>query len=167
MGKIVKDGFAFMRYVNSGLIRKIDDLPELKNKLIMLSESKSHIEMSRYANLLGEHIVKNIGIDRSETVEESFKECFEINVRWQNKEVKFQEALRVAGKMNRLAREVNNPIHAKVYRAMGQIAATPHVRWHALVVSEYAVVLTNLLYPKDIDKVKEEREFQIELMSKV
>lgn len=25
MGKIVKDGFAFMEYVNSGLIRKIDD----------------------------------------------------------------------------------------------------------------------------------------------
>lgn len=163
MGKIIKDGFAFMRYVNSGLIRKIDDLPELKNKLIMLSESKSHVEMSKYAILLGDHILKITGVERSEVIDE----CFEINVRWQKKEVKFQEALRIAGKMNRLAREEKNPIHAKGYRAMGQLAATPHVRWHALVVSEYAVVLINLLYPQDIDKVKEEREFQIELMRKV
>jgi hypothetical protein len=47
---------------------------------------------------------------------------------------------------------------------MGQVAATPHVRWHALVASEYAIVITNLMYPKDFDKVREERELQIKLM---
>ncbi len=32
MGKIIKDGFTFVQYANSGLIRKIDDIAELKNK---------------------------------------------------------------------------------------------------------------------------------------
>ena len=85
----------------------------------------------------------------------------------ENREAKFQEALQVAGKMNTLAREEKNPVRAKVLRAMGQVAATPHVKWHALVVSEYAIVIINLLYPQNFDKFKEEREFQIELMNLV
>lgn len=163
MGRIIKDGFQFMTYVNSGLIRKIDDLPELKYRLIMLGESKTHIEMSEYALLLGEHLLNISGIERSLAIEE----CFSVNIKWQNKEVKFQDALKVAGKMNRLARDEKNPIRAKVLRAMGQVAATPHVKWHALVVSEYAIVIINLLYPSNFDKIKEEREFQIELMNQV
>jgi hypothetical protein len=103
------------------------------------------------------------GIERSMAIEE----CFSVNIKWQNKEVKFQDALQVAGKMNRLARDEKNPLHAKVLRAMGQVAATPHVKWHALVASEYAIVIINLLYPNNLDKVKEEREFQIELMNKI
>lgn len=163
MGKIIKDGFAFMEYVNSGLIRKIDDIPELKNKLIMLSELKTHIELSKYSLFLAEHILNVSGIERSAAIEE----CFTINTKWQNREVKFQDARQVAGMINSLAREEKNLIKAKVLRAMGQVAATPHVKWHALVASEYAIVIINLMYPKNFDKVKEERELQIELMKNV
>ncbi len=53
MGKIIKDGFHFMEYVNSGLIRKTNDIPEFKNELITLSELKTHIEMlSHWSNKL-------------------------------------------------------------------------------------------------------------------
>ncbi len=163
MGKIVKDGFAFMEYVNSGLIRKIDDIPELKNRLITLSETKTHIEMSKYALLLAEHILNVSGMERFTEIDE----CFIILTKWQVKKAKFQEALEVAGKLNSLAREEKNQVKVKVLRAMGQIAATPHVRWHPLVASEYAVVMINLMYPNNQDKVKEERELQIELMKSV
>ena len=163
MGKIIKDGFAFMEYANSGLIRKIDDIPELKNELITLSELKTHIEMSKYALLLAKHILKVSGMERSATIDE----CFTMNRKWQNREVKFQAALEVAGLINDLARVEKNLIKAKALRALGQVAATPHVRWHALVASEYAIVMINLMYPKDFDKVKEERELQIELMKSV
>jgi hypothetical protein len=40
---------------------------------------------------------------------------------------------------------------------MGQVAATPHVRWQALIASDYAVALINLMYPNDLDEVKKER----------
>lgn len=163
MGKIIKDGFHFMEYVNSRLIRKIDDIPELKNKLITLSELKTHIEMSTYALLLAEHILNLSGIERSAVIEE----CFTIITKWQDRETKFQDALQVAGMINSLAREEKNLIKAKALRAMGQVAATPHFRWHALVASEYAIIIINLMYPKNFDKVKEERELQIELMKNV
>lgn len=69
--------------------------------------------------------------------------------------------------VNGLARGEKDPVKAKVLRAMGQVAATPHVRWHALAASEYAIVIINLMYPDDLDKVKEERGLQIELMRSV
>lgn len=72
--------------------------------------------------------------------------------------------MQVAGTINSLAHDEKNMIKAKVLRAMSQVAATPHVRWHALVASEYAVDITNLMFTKDVNKVKDERELEIELM---
>lgn len=163
MGKIIKDGFMFVQYANAGLIRKIDDIPELKYELIRLSELKNHVEMADYALLLAEHIMEISGIEYSTEL----AECMEILPKWQNREVKFQEALEVAGKINNLAREEKDQVKAKALRAMGQIVATPHVRWHPLVASEYAVVMINLLYPEDMEKVRLERELQISMMKNV
>lgn len=160
MGKH-KDGHSYMNCV--GIIRKIDDIPELKERLIDVSESKSHEQMSKYSLLLAEHILKVSNIECNSDI----TECFDINIKWQEGKVKFQDARNVAFKINRLAREEKDPVRVKVLRAMGQVAATPHVKWHALIASDYAITLINLLYPNDFDEVKKEREIQIELMKSV
>jgi hypothetical protein len=160
MGKH-KDGHSYMSCV--GLIRKIDDIPELKERLIDVSESKSHKEMSKYSLLLAEHILEISRIECNSDI----TECFEINLKWQEGKVKFQEARNVAFKINRLAREEKDPVRVKVLRAMGQVAAVPHVRYHALIASDYAVTLINLMYPNDLEEVKKERELQIEFMKGV
>lgn len=160
MGKH-KDGHSYMNSV--GIIRKIDDIPELKERLIDISESKSHNQMSKYSLLLAEHILEISNTENNSDI----AECFEINLKWQEGKVKFQDARNVAFKINRLAREEKDPVRVKVLRAMGQVAATPHVKWHALIASDYAVTLINLLYPNDLDEVKKEREIQIELMKSV
>lgn len=161
MGKIIKDGFTFMQYANAGLIRKVDDIPELKQELITLGEIKTHKQMSKYAVLLAEHLLQFSGVERSCAIEE----CITINTNWQMGEATFQEARQVAGVVNSLARDEKDPVTVKVLRAMGQVAATPHVRWHALAASEYAIVVTNIMFPGDFDKVRAEREQQIAMMS--
>jgi hypothetical protein len=160
MGKH-KDGHSYMSCV--GIIRKIDDIPELKVRLIDISESKSHKQMSKYSLLLAEHILEISKIECNSDI----AECFEINLKWQEGKVKFQDARNVAFKMHTLAREEKDPVRVKVLRTMGQVAATPHVKWHALIASDYAVTLINLMYPNDLDEVKKEREIQIELMKSV
>lgn len=160
MGKH-KDGHSYMSCV--GLIRKIDDIPELKDMLIDVSESKSHKQMSVYSLLLAEHILEISKVECNSDI----AECFEINKKWQEGKVKFQDARNVAFKINRLAREEKDPVRVKVLRAMGQVAATPHVRYHALIASDYAITLINLMYPKNLDEVKKERELQIEMMKGV
>ena len=49
----------------------------------------------------------------------------------------------------------------------GQIAATPHVKRHALVASDYAVKLVNRMFPGNLEKVREMRETQIFLLEQV
>ncbi|MCM0650110.1 hypothetical protein NBE98_17210 [Clostridium swellfunianum] len=146
-----------------GIIKKIDDIPELKVSLIDFSESKSHKQMSKYGLLLAEHILQISKIEKNSDI----AECFEINLKWQEGKVKFQDARNVAFKMHTLAREEKDPVRVKVLRTMGQVAAVPHVKWHALIASDYAITLINLMYPNDLEEVKKERELQIELVKSV
>ena len=156
-----------MKYANElegvTIIKKPDDIPELKEKLISIYETKSHQDVSRYSLLLAEHILTLTNMPTNETIDA----CFTVSRAWQKGEAKFQEARQVAFALHRLAREEADPVRVKVYRTLGQVAATPHVKRHALVASDYAIKLINLLYPKDLDEVRKERETQISFMQSV
>jgi hypothetical protein len=145
------------------IIKKLDDVPELKEKLISVYETKTHKDVSRYSLLLAEHVLALSGMQRNETVEA----CFSVSRAWQEGTAKFQEARQVAFALHRLAREEANPVYVLVYRTLGQIAATPHVKRHALVGSDYAVKLVNRMFPGDLEKVREMRLAQISLLEQV
>ena len=145
------------------IIKKLDDVPELKVKLISIYETKSHKDVSRYSLLLAEHVLALSGMPRNETVES----CFTVSRAWQEGLAKFQEARQVAFALHRLAREETNPVFVLTYRTLGQIAATPHVKRHALVGSDYAVKLVNRMYPGDLEQVRAMRNLQIWLMNGV
>ncbi len=148
-----------------GIIKKLEDVPELREKLIAAFDAKSHDHhrISRYSMLLGGHVLELTGIQRDETMEE----CFTINQRWQEGKVNFQAARDVAGKMLDFAREEKDPVRVKVLRVMAQVANTPHVKRHALIASDYAVKLVNVMYPQNLEEVRKEREVQIALMESV
>ena len=145
------------------IIKKLDDVSALKEKLISVYETKTHQDVSRYSLLLAEHVLALSGMPANETVES----CFSVCRAWQEGDAKFQEARQVAFALHRLAREETNPVYVLVYRTLGQIAATPHVKRHALVASDYAVKLVNRMFPGDLEKVREMRETQISLLEQV
>lgn len=146
-----------------GIIQKIDDIPSLKAELIALCEEKSHPAVSTYALLLAEHVLQMTGTPRDAAIEA----CFAVNQRWQAGQAGFQEARDVAGGMFQLARAEGNPVKTKVLRILGQVAATPHVKRHALIASDYAVTLINTLHPQDLEAVRMERLLQIQLIQSV
>ena len=145
------------------IIKKLDDVPTLKEKLISVYETKTHQDVSRYSLLLAEHVLALSGMPANETVES----CFSVCRAWQEGDAKFQEARQVAFALHRLAREETDPVYVLVYRTLGQIAATPHVKRHALVASDYAVKLVNRMFPGNLEKVREMRETQIFLLEQV
>jgi hypothetical protein len=134
------------------IIKKIDDIPELKEQLIDIFESKSHRDISHYSLLLAEHILSLTNTP----VDDAIAKCFDIVRKWQDGKAKFQEARQVAFMLHRLARMEKDPIKVKVLRVMGQVAATPHVKRHALIASDYAIKLINLMYPKKFEEVIKE-----------
>ena len=62
-----------------GIIRKIDDIPELKDELIEVFDTKDHKQISQYSLLLAEHILNVTGIPKDTVIDE----CFVINKKWQ------------------------------------------------------------------------------------
>jgi hypothetical protein len=146
-----------------GLPRKIDDIPELKEKLIDVFLTKNHKDISRYSILLAKHILNLVNMQPDNAI----KESLEINIKWQEGKATFQEARNVAGKLLTMAREEEDPIKMKILRIMAQVANTPHVARHALIASDYAITLINLMYPKKLEEVEKERKIQIELMKKI
>lgn len=96
-----------------GIIKKIDDIPELKDELIAAFDSKSdnHKDISRYSLLLAQHILDLTNIQPCDAI----NECFDINRKWQEGKARFQEARDVADMIHRLAREEKDPIKVKVF----------------------------------------------------
>ena len=145
------------------IVKKLDDIPELKQKLIAVFDTKTHRRISNYSLLLADHILQLTDLPYVRSIEA----CYSVNQKWQNGDAKFQEARDVAGIFHDLAREEKNPIKEKALRAFAQVAVTPHVKRHALIASDYVVKLINILHPGDLEEVKKERELQIKLMESI
>lgn len=148
-----------------GIIKRLDDIPELKQQLIEAFDEKSHDHklISRYSQLLGRHVLELTGIEMEPAIEMSFT----INDQWQRGEVRFQAARDAADVLLRLAKDEKDQVRNKTLRVLAQVAATPHVKRHALIASDYAVKLINVMYPGNFDEVRKEREAQIAMMKSV
>jgi hypothetical protein len=148
---------------NVGIIRKINDIPELKDELIAVFESKSKKDISRYGLLLVEHVLSITNIQPCDAI----NECIDVTRRWQEGEATYQDTRQAAALIPDLARTEKDPLKAKVLRVVGQVTLVPHVKRHALIASDYAITLINLMYPKNLEEVRKEREVQIELMKSI
>ncbi|MDR1033745.1 MAG: DUF3781 domain-containing protein [Bifidobacteriaceae bacterium] len=146
-----------------GLPRSLDDIPELKARLIEAFDTKTWRNVAKYSLLLANHILQLADIPKSDAI----NKCYEISERWQNGYATFQEARALAGEIHALARAESNLIREKALRCVAQVALVPHVKRHALIASDYAVKVVNLMHPNDMNEVRKEREAQIRLMGSV
>lgn len=146
-----------------GIIKKIDDIPELKDELIAVFEDKTKKDISRYGLLLIQHVLRLTDVQPSDEV----NECIDVIRRWREGKATYQETREAAALIPDLARSEKDPVKAKVLRVVGQVTLIPHVKRHALIASEYAISLINLLYPENLEEVRKERAIQIELMKSV
>ena len=145
---------------NVGIIKKIDDIPELKDELIAVFESKSKKNISCYGVLLVEHVLSLTNVQPCDAI----NECIAISTKWQEGKATYQETRQAAAMIPDLARVEKDPVKANVLRVVGQVTLIPHVKRHALIASEYAITLINLMYPKNLEEVRKERKIQIDLM---
>lgn len=143
--------------------RKIKDDLTLLEHLIAIFDTKSHKQVAAFSVLLGKHILEVANIQPSAEVLQSFV----INERWQVGQAKVQEARQVAFALHKLARAESDLKKIQVFRMLGHIAATPHVKRHAIVATNYAIKVINLIYDSNISEITKEREYQILLMQKL
>jgi hypothetical protein len=101
------------------------------------------------------------------------KPCYEITAsfeamqKWMDGNVNYHEARNLSFEIGRLAKVEKDQIKARFFRTMAQVAASPHVKYHGLWATDFAVTLINRMYPNNMDEVRKEREKQIELINKI
>lgn len=145
------------------LVGKIDDISELRNRFITIYDIKSHQEMVQFCLALGQHLLDMTGFKPYDEIPASFRAM----QRWLDGETNYHEARNLSFEISRLARTEKDPIKAKFLRAMAQVAASPHVKYHGLWATDFAVALINKMHPGDLDEVRKERNKQIELLNAV
>lgn len=52
-------------------------------------------------------------------------------------------------------------------RTMAQLTASPHVKYHGLWASDFAITLINTMHPNDEAAVRNERKAQIQLLTSI
>ncbi len=144
-------------------VGKIYDIPGLRREFIVIYDTRSHRQMVRFCLALGQHILGVTGFEPRKEISESFAAM----QKWIDGEVNYHEARNLSFEIGRLARNETDQIRTRFYRTMAQVAASPHVKYHGLWATDFAVTLINRMYPGNMDEVRKERESQIEMVKRV
>ena len=144
---------------------KILDNTDMRKILDVEYENSSQVKLCKYAILLSKHILELIKYPDMNNA--AIKEGFFINEQWQKGVARTYDVRQAGLKIHRMAKASEDDITRTALRVVGQAVATGHMKEHAMVASDYAVKVVNLLYPNDIDAVKNERSWQISCLKSI
>jgi hypothetical protein len=147
-------------YEYQRLVGKIDDIPELRDEFIAIFDTKSKEDIVRFCLALGHHLLDVTGFQPIDEISASFTAM----QRWLDGKTNYHEARNLSLQISRVARTEEDPIKTRFLRTMAQVAASPHVKYHGLWVTDFAVTLVNRMHPGNMDAVRKEREKQLELI---
>ncbi|EEW37057.1 hypothetical protein NQ540_01440 [Granulicatella adiacens ATCC 49175] len=140
---------------------KVTDIPQKRLELEKLLEQLPHKEIARWAVENARRFIEDIEnfADKESILEET------LNVFQQRLEGKISAyQLCQAGFLaNTLSKRSKADISKFAARVYAQAIASAHMRGHAMVSSDYAIKVIQLKDPKDLDRVRVERERQISL----
>lgn len=161
------NGWERNRYINgdvkvpSEYKIKVIDIPQKRLELETTLEQLPHKEVARWAVENAHNFIEDIEsfVDKESILEET------LNVFQQRLEGKISAyQLRQAGFLaNTLSKRSTTDISKFAARVYVQAIASAHMRGHAMVSSDYAIKVIQLKDPKDLDRVRMERERQISL----
>lgn len=144
---------------------KIRDDSELREEIDGLYENTDAVDLAKWSLLMAKHILEIAEIDYFSM--EEIVNGFKINELWQIDEARMHDVRQAGFKIHKLARESDSEIKKTALRVVGQAVGTGHMREHAMVASDYAIKLINLISPYDSDAVTKEREWQLKELKKI
>ena len=144
---------------------KIQDNSELRLKIDELYQETSEINVAKWSLLVAKHSLEMAGIDFYSLDE--ILNGFKVNELWQIGEARIHDVRQAGFKIHKLARESDSEITKTALRVAGQAVGTGHMKEHAMVASDYAIKLVNLIYPGDLKAISEERQWQLNQLKKL
>lgn len=138
---------------------KIIDDTELRNELDRQYEKSTQVQLCKYALILANHVLEMINFPDLDN--EIIKEGFSINEKWQKGHARMHDVRQISFKIHQMAKSSDDIIICTGLRVVAHAVAASHMKEHAMVASDYAVKVINLLYPDNMDEIIKERLWQI------
>jgi hypothetical protein len=139
---------------------KIEDDPELREKLDIVYSNKTQVQLAQWAIKLAKHTFALFNYDYSSN--EIITNGISVNENWQRGKARVHDVRQAGFKIHRLAKICEDKGIQAALRVAGQAVGTGHKREHAMVASDYAIKAINIKYPNDQGAVKKERQWQID-----
>ena len=138
---------------------KIVDNSELRAEIDNLYEQNNQIDLAKWAINCAKHILTLS--DNEEFDKKTIDNGFRINELWQTGNATVHEVRQAGFKIHEVARQCKSEIAKNAIRACGQAVGVGHMREHAMVCSDYAIKTIQLAFPDQIDKISQERKWQL------
>lgn len=143
-------------------IKIVDDV-EQRNKLELILETLTQKELAIWAREIAEAFIPYINIGDENLKHEIISETSKIFQRRIDGMINAFELRKAGFLANTLAKSALDEISKFSSRVYAQAIATAHMRGHAIVASDYAIKVINLVYPNSRMEASKERYRQIEL----
>lgn len=141
---------------------KVEDSDELRTVLDNLYENATQIVLAKWALDLVKHTFVTAGYNVNDY--DVVIKGFLVNEAWQEGQSRMHDVRQAGFKIHELAKKSDDKLLMTALRVAGQAVGTGHMREHAMVASDYAIKLINLIYPGNKDAVTQERLWQIKSM---
>jgi len=138
---------------------KIIDNFNLRLEIDKLCEITEQADLAKWAIKCAKHILEFSKTNNLDTtaVENEFK----INELWQIGKASVRDVKQAGFRIHEVARECKTEIAKNAIRTAGHAVSVGHTREHAMVCSDYAIKTIQLAYPDNIEKITEERLWQL------
>lgn len=141
---------------------RIEDPSGLRPELSRLIENRGMLPLAMWARIVAERTASLF--PDSDPVAEATVLCSEVVEGFTDGTMTVGEIRRRGSAVHALAKGCEGAEQAAV-RTVGHALSVCHMREHAIVASDYAILTLNLLYPGDTDSMVEERTLQIRDLS--
>ena len=144
---------------------KIADNDDLRNEIDIIYSAQSQTTLAKWSLEIAKHIIHLTSFDVSKYLE--IQEGFTINELWQKGKASIHDVRQIGFRIHKIAREQTDELSKTILRVIGHAVASGHMKEHSMVASDYAIKGINLLYNNDLEKVLEERMWQLEKLKAI
>ena len=138
---------------------KIIDNTSLRIEIDELYEQTNQVNLAKWAIKCAKHILPLTELEKMDMT--SIDNGFKINELWQIGNASVHDVRQAGFKIHEVARLCKSEIVKHAIRTVGQAIGVGHMREHAMVCSDYAIKTIQLAFPDQIDKITQERQWQL------
>ncbi|TFJ92357.1 putative immunity protein [Lentibacillus salicampi] len=117
------------------------------------------VDLAKWAISIAKHVLPYLVNEFPDN--EKIIKGFKTNELWQRGEATVRQVRQAGFEVHEVARECKDETAKAAARAVGQAVGVGHMRGHAMMATDYAVKTMNLAFSNDVNKVTEEREWQL------